>query len=355
MFNPAGYAVDADVDSSLETIYVSEGWNVNPEEVDCTDMFRNCRKLVGGNGTEYSWPHIDGEYARIDGGAEAPGYLTSADRGVLSGSSLTLDGRIGINFYTKPGPKAAKAVLEGPLGTVEIPAAQFESLKVQDGDYAGCIKLTCGINATQRLNKVTLKLYDSEGGLLDLCKSNYEMLPDKQFSYSAADYIDSYQDTGSLALTTLVTALERYFKSAENYFKGTSYEIFPEDYQYQWFDIFNDTNGAYKLSLVLNSGTDLRIYSDAEQILIRKTGDTYAALESETKNGKKYFVIPDIPAQKMVDSREIQIDGETYYVCLRDWCYYAATLDGGSGKLFDLAMAFYEYGKAAEAYLWPNT
>ena len=39
-------------------------------------MFSGCINLVGGLGTTYDENHIDGTYARVDGGAEEPGYLT---------------------------------------------------------------------------------------------------------------------------------------------------------------------------------------------------------------------------------------------------------------------------------------
>lgn len=351
MFNPAGSWEDqADVISSLETIYVGDGWNVNPEETDCTDMFTRCRKLVGGNGTRFSYAHTDGDYAHIDGGAENPGYLTFGGS-TVKGASLSLDGRIGLNFYVRLNSDAAKAVLEGPLGTVEIPSSEFAGLTVQDGDYAGCTKLTYGINATQRLNKITLKLYDSENNLTDLYKGNAEPLTDKQFLYSAADNIDSYQDTGNENLTNLVTALERYFKSAENHFKGKTQTIFPADYTHRWFDDYNTADGDYAMSLILNSGTDLRIYTDAAAVRLQTGSDEYETLTAETTaDGKRYFAITDIPAQKIVDSQRIFVDGREHLVCPRDWCVLAVA-DDKPQTVQDLGWALYEYGKAAETYL----
>jgi len=39
-------------------------------------MFYNCTNLVGGQGTKYDGSNTDATYARIDGGADAPGYFT---------------------------------------------------------------------------------------------------------------------------------------------------------------------------------------------------------------------------------------------------------------------------------------
>ena len=334
----------------LKTIYAGRGWNVNPEETNCTKMFYNCPELVGGKGTEYSSDHVNGEYAHIDGGAENPGYLTFGGS-TVKGASLSLDGRIGLNFYVRLNSDAAKAVLEGPLGTVEIPSSKFAGLTVQNGDYAGCTKLTYGINATQRLNKVTLKLYDSGNNLTDIYKGNAVPLTDKQFLYSAVDYIDSYQDTGNENLTNLVTALERYFKSAENHFMGKTHTIFPEGYSHRWFDDYNTADGDYGLSLILNSGTDLRIYTDAAEVIWQTDFDEYETLTAETSaDGKRYFAITDIPAQNLVGSERIYVDGREHLVCPRDWCVLAVA-DDKPQTVQDLGWALYEYGKAAETYL----
>ena len=59
----------------LTTITVGEGWTTNLVE-HSTNMFTNCKSLVGENGTVYDSAHTDKEYARIDEEG-APGYLTS--------------------------------------------------------------------------------------------------------------------------------------------------------------------------------------------------------------------------------------------------------------------------------------
>ena len=61
--------------SNLTTIYAGDGWNVKRVTSD-NNMFAYCTKLVGGQGTKYNSSYTDNTYARIDGGTEAPGYLT---------------------------------------------------------------------------------------------------------------------------------------------------------------------------------------------------------------------------------------------------------------------------------------
>ena len=61
--------------TSLKTIFVSDKWNVSAV-TDYSDMFSPDKKLYGGKGTPYSVSDI--KYARIDGGADAPGYFTKS-------------------------------------------------------------------------------------------------------------------------------------------------------------------------------------------------------------------------------------------------------------------------------------
>jgi len=68
--------------TALKTIYVGDGWNLDNLPVDqfnttSLSMFEGCTNIIGGAGTVYDANHIDKEYARIDLGAAAPGYLTS--------------------------------------------------------------------------------------------------------------------------------------------------------------------------------------------------------------------------------------------------------------------------------------
>ena len=67
--------------SNLKTIYVKEldgsgnaGWSTASIK-NSNDMFLECEKIVGGNGTTYNAEHIDATYARIDTDG-APGYFT---------------------------------------------------------------------------------------------------------------------------------------------------------------------------------------------------------------------------------------------------------------------------------------
>ena len=59
---------------NLQTIYVGSGWSTEAVQYG-TEMFMNCTKLVGGQGTAYDESHVDATYARIDGNG-GKGYFT---------------------------------------------------------------------------------------------------------------------------------------------------------------------------------------------------------------------------------------------------------------------------------------
>ena len=66
--------------SNLKTIYASDKFTTasvpETEYYSSKSMFSGCASLIGGAGTKYARAHIDKEYARIDGGADNPGYFT---------------------------------------------------------------------------------------------------------------------------------------------------------------------------------------------------------------------------------------------------------------------------------------
>ena len=77
---------------NLQKITVSNGW-LTQQVTNSNSMFAGCSKIVGGQGTTYDIAHTDVAYARIDGGTEAPGYMTlSGTKHVFAYGKLNDDG-----------------------------------------------------------------------------------------------------------------------------------------------------------------------------------------------------------------------------------------------------------------------
>lgn len=99
---------------NLETITVGDSWT-NAQVAAADSMFYDCESLVGGAGTRYDSTHINYTYARVDGGADAPGYFTAAtSSAILTHKRET--GRKG-NIYSLAGQKLNRpqrgVVIEG--------------------------------------------------------------------------------------------------------------------------------------------------------------------------------------------------------------------------------------------------
>lgn len=62
---------------NLRTIFATDGFRTDKitDRANASNMFAGCTSLVGGAGTAYDEAHINKEYARIDGGADQPGYF----------------------------------------------------------------------------------------------------------------------------------------------------------------------------------------------------------------------------------------------------------------------------------------
>ncbi|MBQ7472125.1 MAG: leucine-rich repeat protein, partial [Prevotella sp.] len=75
----------------LKTIYAGDEWSTDavPDGYG-NNVFKDCTELVGGKGTTFNEEHIDCSYARIDGGIEAPGYLTHKDDMAPEDNTVTI-------------------------------------------------------------------------------------------------------------------------------------------------------------------------------------------------------------------------------------------------------------------------
>ena len=114
---------------NLTTIYVGNGWTTEKvTEANSENMFNSCTKLIGGAGTGFdSSKAIDKTCAILDGGAAAPGYLTSKDVPEAptmtlgeDGKTVTITAAEGTTIYytldgTDPNAQVAEQVYTEPI------------------------------------------------------------------------------------------------------------------------------------------------------------------------------------------------------------------------------------------------
>ena len=84
---------------ALTTIYAGSYWTTSSVTADEDGaMFTNCSNLVGSKGTAYSEDHTDKTYARIDGGTEAPGYLSDKNAATSYRIMIVVDGNGEVSY-----------------------------------------------------------------------------------------------------------------------------------------------------------------------------------------------------------------------------------------------------------------
>ncbi len=173
--------------SSLAKIVVGEGWdttNIGPG----TEMFSGCTSLVGGAGTAYDADHVDGTYARVDGGEENPGYLTdvSDTKPTFQSAALVLNGTINLRFFMKLSALTDEERQSGYMtftaGGRERPDATFDpSVRSKDGTGYG---FTCSLSSIQMADEVVATYHWGDG--LETSKT-----------YSVKDYLQAVLSDGT--------------------------------------------------------------------------------------------------------------------------------------------------------------
>ena len=81
-------------DNKLTTVYVGDDWTA--QNSNDFFMLMYCYSLVGGKGTTYDGTKFGKEYARIDGGADSPGYFTYKGATTLLIGDVNGDGSISV-------------------------------------------------------------------------------------------------------------------------------------------------------------------------------------------------------------------------------------------------------------------
>ena len=291
-------------------------------------------------------------------GAEAGGLSCSAiayasydycsagqDICTVIGRNVTLDGCLGANIYMEPCEELAKVVMSGPGGDVVY--TDFTELTQENGTY----RFTYFINAAQAGEAITLKAYNADGDQLSICKQGSVSAGDTEISGTVYGYIEEIKNDdiyNDVHLAALIDGLENYCKAAENYFSGTNNVIEgTEKADKAALAAYKPAFGAdVRISLVVDSATAVRIYTDSSNVLI--DGEEAAAI---TKKNGQYYELADIPAHKLCENHTVTIDGIDYKFSPMSYVYRVLNNENASNKLTEMAKATYIYAKAAEAYL----
>ncbi|MBP3267638.1 MAG: hypothetical protein J6M07_04855, partial [Ruminococcus sp.] len=261
----------------------------------------------------------------------------------VTGASITLDGTIGVNFYSELNYDTAKAVLSGPNGDIEI--TDLESVKQENGQY----KFSYPVYSDQAAEMVSLSFFDADGDQLDVYNTSGELDEYKTIEFSVNDYIAGYEESENTKQNELVAALDNYCKAADNFFNGAENTVEGiSSVNYNSIKGYAPTLCGNKMALLLNADTSIRIFydGDAQQANLNY-GD--ALLTKITKGGKSYFEIANISADKLSEEFVLVIgEDELEFSALS---YSVLALKKTTDKdLWDLSKALCVYADAAKAY-----
>lgn len=266
----------------------------------------------------------------------------------FTGTTLTLDGKIGLTFYTNltsldgvtapsftvDGTKRVDAVCEIKNGyvacTYKLAAKEMTdevsaSITV-NGETITSAATSAASNANALLNDT-----NSSDTLKALAKSllNYGAAAQVQFNYKSTELANA-----SLEDTTVPEI-------------GTSLDATCAD--------MGVTAEGYKgLSLVLNSETALKLYASGEtSIILKKDGEQVAASGEEKNNTFSFAKVENIAANHLQDTYTVVINGDEtniYTVSPLLYCYNVAKGEGFDANLKNLVNALYDYNQKAIAY-----
>ena len=318
-------------------------------------------KLEGEDAAKY-------QLARI----ESCTWQATSNKFTMDGATLTLNGNIGVNYYTYI-PKTlladskAYVMFTTDKGTEKI---RLSSLTPEtDGRY----KLTYSVAVKEMMDDIVLQVRTGDNGIVPLVYSSGKAVPNNTFTYSVADYLNTVQNdttgTYSVDLHALTTALQDFGSCTQDYFGYNTENRFPvsdsvanvtadqlDDYQLAQ----SGSNGnQFKLksaSLVLESDTALRLFFTGDAAMIANWTVTVDGQKLPIQQrGDMYFVeMQNIGAADLDKSYSFEfVNGSfTYTVTYSPLAYAASVLKNYSRdtKLANVARALYLYSKAAERY-----
>lgn len=271
------------------------------------------------------------------------------DSATVVGSSLTLDGRIGVNFYVSMDNGAEDsgiyARMTGPDG--EKTQAVSASL-VDNNSY----KFTYEVAAKEINDDVTIALYDADNNILSLTLSNgITPVVENVYSYKVEDYIESVKnepDKYESELVELVKAIEDYSTAAAALFGDGSTAtsnndltaVTAESVRGNKLSITGSTPKGISIagySLMLESETSIRLYfklSDGENAesaskKIKIEGES-AVLKS--KGDYLYASVDNISASKL-DEKITMTIGSNFVAQFSPLSYVFTVLESDASDL----------------------
>ena len=326
-----------------------------------TDLTTTANKLEGKDAANY----------QLSSSAKCT-WQAKSNKFVLHGATLTLNGTIGVNYYTY----IPKALLEDSKAYILLSSGDnTEKVKLStltpeaDGRY----KLTYSVAVKEMTDDITLQVRTGENGIVPLSYMSGKAISNNCFTYSVADYLSAVQGdtTGqySSELHQLTAAMQDLGSCAQDYFDYNTENKLPvsddlanvtvemlEDYR---LTRSGDNGGQFTLksaSLVLETDTALRLFftGNASSIARWKVTVNGQELPIQQRGTTYYVELSNISAADLNESYVFEFTNGSYnYSVTYSALSYAATVLSQYSydtKLANTARALYLYSCAADRY-----
>lgn len=297
----------------------------------------------------------------------------------IYGSSLSLKGNIGLNFYLiLPEDVVAdegayvSITVKAEGGDVELDPMYVKSAKTRTVGDVTLYQFSVSLHAKQMNDVVSVKLCNASGPITLIRHSNGEEI-DGNYEYSVQDYISLAPDAlSNNKLNGLMDAMSDYGALAQLHFgyrtdkvadirQATELAAVEAD-TLKTFDATVTEGTAtgvtyYGVSLVLESETAIRVYFTVDDVAACTFKQGSKDL-TPVANGSTYYVeIPNISAKNLDTFYTVTVtkDGETALtvkVCALSYCYKVLNGDAirGNNTLEELVKGIYLYNEAANTY-----
>jgi len=298
-------------------------------------------------------------------------WLTfSRSKGVsVYGSSLALEGKIGINFYLN--------IAEEDLNDLTVVMKMDEKEDIRVPASEGKASTVAGqklrmfvypVAAKEMRDKVTLTVEDAEGNKIKLTKDETDYT--EGYPFSAADYFARAEEAGSEKTKKLARVLNNYGKYAQIYFKYHTDEVtdltdvsdvtLETLAPYQAVQTENKVAGLTYVggTTMLDDAVGYRLYFkiDTSHKISDYTFKMDGKKVTPVKSGSQYYIEKtDIAAKDLGVKNTVEVtDGENTFgiqYCALSYVYRALELTAEDKiPLQNMCRAMYLYNQQAIEY-----
>lgn len=345
------------LDSEGNVVLAETAWK---DDLTFTASKSDTYQVVYGNGTYtrkncYHSTKSGSDTTATVGAAtcELPVVVTDAKAG---GASLTLDGKIGLNYYFEladslvASDSQAKVVFmdknQNQLGE-EISLANYQA--VVSGENAGKYKFTYPVAAKDYKQEISAVVFDGNGDIVVGIK------------YSVKAYADAINDmddatAGVPELKAIVNSMITYCEASRAYFAGET--VATVDGDFENVETFAPTVEKAEnsemdypdisVSLLLKSGTEIRVYYKGEQTCT-VNGEAVTGVAAN-EDGYYFVTVPNVSANALDTVQTVVIGDYTVKYSAMSYVYGVLSYTDADANLVNLVKALYNYNQAANAY-----